>query len=57
MYEDETERIGSGNRSFGKLQRGWMDGAKIGENGGGCCGRRVLSEKSSLRIYRAPPET
>ena len=35
----------------------WMDGAKIGENSGGCCGRRVLSVKSSLCIYRTRPET
>ena len=35
----------------------WMDGAKIGENGGGYCGRRALSVKSSLCIYRTRPET
>jgi len=31
----------------GKLLRGCVDGTKIGENGGECCGQRVLPVKSS----------
>ena len=33
-----------------------MDGAKIGEIGGGCCGARVLFVESSLCMYRTRPE-
>ena len=33
-----------------------MDGAKIGENGGGCCGRD-LSVKTSLCICRTHSES
>jgi len=34
-----------------------VDGVKIGENDGECCGPRVLSVKSGLCIYRTRPET
>jgi len=56
VYEGETQEIESGTRSFGKLLGSWVDGAKVGGNGGGCCGR-ILSLKSSLCIFRTRPET
>jgi len=57
VYKDKTQGMESGNRSFGKLRRSWVDGGKIRENDGECCGPRVLSVKSGLCIYRTRPET
>jgi len=44
----------SGNRSFGKLLRGGVDGTKKEENGEGCWRGRDFLWKSILCIYRTP---